>query len=189
MAACQATRLRETSAVYRVDPMHGMITIREVGPGDGDTLGEIHAISWGISHGPLCTPKVAAAGIEERRTKWHAILAEGGDSILLALLDDRAGAFARFGASSSRPGLAEIHTFFAKPDVWGSGLAAALLTATLDRLREVGHERVHLWTIRDSAQARRFYAKHGFAETGRLHDHDFGEGPPVALMELERAIP
>ncbi|GAA3692122.1 hypothetical protein GCM10022224_067260 [Nonomuraea antimicrobica] len=168
--------------------MRGVIAIREAGPGDGDVLGEIHAISWGISHGPLCTPKVAAAGIEERRTKWAAILAEGEDTPLLALLDDRPGAFARFGASSSRPGLAEIHTFFAHPEVWGRGLAAALLAATLDRLREAGYDRVHLWTLRDSAQARRFYAKNGFGETGRRHDHDFGEGPPVALVELERTV-
>lgn len=169
--------------------MQGLITIREAGPGDGDVLGEIHAISWGISHGPLCTPKVAAAGIQERRTKWDAILAEGKDTILLALLDDRPGAFARFAASSSRPGLAEIHTLFAHPDVWGSGLAAALLAAILDRLREVGYDRVHLWTLRDSAQARRFYAKNGFGETGRRHNHDFGEGPPIALVELERNVP
>ncbi|MEU6431250.1 GNAT family N-acetyltransferase [Microbispora sp. NPDC046973] len=168
--------------------MEGMITVRDAGPGDGDVLGEIHAISWGISHGPLCTPKVAAAGIEERRTKWDAVLAEGKDGVLLALLDDRPGAFARFGASSSRPGLGEIHAFFAHPDVWGSGLAAALLTATVDRLREAGHDRVHLWTLRDSAQARRFYAKNGFGETGRRHDHDFGEGPPLALVELERTV-
>ncbi|MET9338075.1 GNAT family N-acetyltransferase [Nonomuraea sp. NPDC003804] len=169
--------------------MQGMITIREAGPGDGDVLGEIHAISWGISHGPLCTPKVAAAGIQERRTKWDAILAEGKDTVLLALLDDRPGAFARFGASSFRPGLAEIHTFFAHPDVWGSGLAAALLAAILDRLRDVGHDRVHLWTLRESAQARRFYAKNGFGETGRRHNHDFGEGPLLALVELERTVP
>jgi RimJ/RimL family protein N-acetyltransferase len=169
--------------------MQGVITIREAEPGDGDVLGEIHAISWGISHGPLCTPNVAAAGIQERYTKWEAILAEGEDTILLALLDDRPGAFARFGAASSRPGLAEIHTFFAHPDVWGRGLAAALLAATLARLREAGYDRVHLWTLRDSAQARRFYAKNGFGETGRRHDHDFGEGPPIVLVELERTVP
>lgn len=170
--------------------MRGTITIREAGPGDGDVLGEIHAVSWGVSHGPLCTPKVAAAGIQERRTKWHAILAAGKDTtILLARLDERPGAFARFGASSSRPDLAEIHTFFAHPDVWGGGLAAALLAATLDGLREAGVDRVHLWTHRDSAQARRFYAKHSFGETGGRHDHDFGEGPPVALIELERTVP
>ncbi|MEV1205606.1 hypothetical protein [Microbispora rosea] len=64
--------------------MGGMITVREARPGDGDVLGEIHSISWGISHGPLCTPKVAAAGIQERRTKWDAVLAEGKDAILLA---------------------------------------------------------------------------------------------------------
>ncbi|MEU7831053.1 GNAT family N-acetyltransferase [Nonomuraea sp. NPDC049129] len=175
--------------------MPDAITVHPAEPGDGDVLGEIHALSWGVSHGPFCTPKVAAAGVEERRTKWHGILAEveakglGMDTILLARLNERPGAFARFGASTSRPGHAEIHTFFAHPDVWGSGIAMALLMAVLDRVRDAGYDDVHLWTLRDSAQARRFYAKNGFAETGRTHDHDFGEGPPLALVELERAVP
>ncbi|MFI7146302.1 GNAT family N-acetyltransferase [Nonomuraea sp. NPDC050022] len=175
--------------------MPDAITVHPAEPGDGDILGEIHALSWGVSHGPFCTPKVAAAGVEERRTKWHGILAEveaeaeGMDTILLARLNEQPGAFARFGASTSRPGHAEIHTFFAHPDVWGSGIAKALLTAVLDRVRDAGYDDVHLWTLRDSAQARRFYAKNGFAETGRTHDHNFDEGPPLALVELERAVP
>ncbi|MEU5567623.1 GNAT family N-acetyltransferase [Micromonospora musae] len=169
--------------------MSDLITVHPAEPGDGDILGEIHALSWGVSHGPFCTPKVAAAGVEERRAKWHGILAEGGDSILLARLNERPAAFARFGASTFRPGLAEIHTFFAHPDVWGSGIAKELLLAVLDRARAAGYDDVHLWTLRDSAQARRFYAKNGFVETGRTHEHDFGEGPPLALVELERALP
>jgi GNAT superfamily N-acetyltransferase len=155
------------SSVYA---MPDVITVRPAEPGDGDILGEIHALSWGVSHGPFCTPKVAAAGIEERRTKWHGIPAEGADTILLARLNERPGAFAH-------------------PDVWGSGIASALLTAVLDRVRDAGYDYVHLWTLRDSAQARRFYAKNGFAATGRTHDHHFDEGPPVALVELERAVP
>ncbi|MEU1387561.1 MULTISPECIES: GNAT family N-acetyltransferase [unclassified Nonomuraea] len=169
--------------------MPDVITVHPAQPGDGDVLGEIHALSWGVSHGPLCAPKVAAAGIEERRGKWHGILAEGGDPILLARLNERPGAFARFGASTSRPGSAEIYTFFAHPDVWGSGIAGVLLTAVLDAARDAGYDDVHLWTIRDSAQARRFYAKNGFTETGRTHDHEFEEGPALALIELERALP
>ncbi|WP_220449321.1 GNAT family N-acetyltransferase [Nonomuraea longispora] len=169
--------------------MPDVITVRSAQPGDGDVLGEIHALSWGVSHGPLCTPKVAAAGVEERRSKWHGILAEDADTILLARLNERPGAFARYGASTSRPGSAEIHTFFAHPDVWGSGIATALLEAVLERVGEAGYADVHLWTLRDSAQARRFYAKNGFAETGRTHDHDFGEGAPLVLVELERAVP
>ncbi|MBT2233213.1 GNAT family N-acetyltransferase [Nonomuraea sp. NEAU-A123] len=114
--------------------MSDVITVHPAEPGGGDIAGEIHALSWSISHGPLCTPKVAAAGIEERCTKWHDILAEGVDTILLARLNERPGAFARFGASASRPALAEIHTFFAHPDVWGSGIAMVLLMAVLDRV-------------------------------------------------------
>lgn len=38
-----------------------------------------------------------------------------------------------------------------------------LLAATLGWLQEVGYDRTHLQALRDSAQARRFYAKSGFA--------------------------
>ncbi|MCA2229425.1 hypothetical protein [Nonomuraea aurantiaca] len=48
---------------------------------------------------------------------------------------------------------------------------------------------MNLWTLQNSAQARRFYAKNGFTETGRTHDYDFDDSPPLALVELERAVP
>lgn len=119
--------------------MSDVLAVRPAQPGDGDILGEIHVLSWGVSHGPLRTPKGAAAGIEERRTKWHGIPAEGVDTILPARLNERPGAFARFGASTSRPGLAEIHAFFTHPDFWGAGeMADAEAQA---RVREAGGSR------------------------------------------------
>ncbi|MFC4015698.1 hypothetical protein ACFOY2_51400 [Nonomuraea purpurea] len=59
----------------------------------------------------------------------------------------------------------------------------------MDRVRDAGYDDVHLWTLRDSAQTHRFYTKNGSAETGRTHDHDFDDGPPLSLIELERAVP
>ncbi|WP_219508582.1 GNAT family N-acetyltransferase [Nonomuraea ceibae] len=63
------------------------------------------------------------------------------------------------------------------PDVWGSGIARALLTAVLDGMRDAGYDDVHLWTLRDSTRARRFYAKHSFTETSRTHFYPSRKGP------------
>lgn len=62
------------------------------------------------------------------------------------------------------------------------------MTATLQRLRSDGYDRVHLWTLRDTPQSRRFYIKCGFTETGATQDRDFGDGNPLPQVEYERLL-
>jgi hypothetical protein len=61
------------------------------------------------------------------------------------------------------------------------------MTATLQRLAADGYDGVHLWTLRDTPQSRRFYTKCGFTETGATQDRDFGDGTPLPQVEYERA--
>ena len=89
-------------------------------------------------------------------------------------------------SSETRPGLAEIYSFYGHPGGWGTGVAAELMIGTLDHLRGNGFGRVHLWTLRDTPRSRRFYTKCGFAETGATTTRDFGDGNPLAQVEYER---
>lgn len=57
------------------------------------------------------------------------------------------------------------------------------MAAGLKELRHYGH--VHLWTLRDTPQSHRFYAKSGFVDSGRRRDYDFGDGEPLAQVEFE----
>lgn len=163
-----------------------MIEIRRAGPSDGAVLGEIHAESWKVAYAPFFTPEFAAGAVAGRRTRWHARVAEGPDTVLIGAREGRPLALSYFGPSRSRPGLAEIHGFYGHPDGWGTGVAAALMAGTLSALREAGYARVHLWTMRDTPQSRRFYAKSGFAESGALRTHDFGDGQPLPQLAYER---
>ncbi|GAA1017964.1 hypothetical protein Aple_069580 [Acrocarpospora pleiomorpha] len=54
-------------------------------------------------------------------------------------------------------------------------------TASLGRLREDGFGGVRLWTLRDTPQSRRFYAKSGFTESGVVRGH----GNPIEQVEYE----
>ena len=85
--------------------------------------------------------------------------------------------------SETRDGFAEIYSFYTHPDGWGSGVSVALMDATLKQLKADGYERVHLWTLRDTPQSRRFYAKCGFVETGATQLRDFGDGNPLPQVE------
>ncbi|MET9272400.1 GNAT family N-acetyltransferase [Kribbella sp. NPDC003557] len=154
--------------------------------GDGEAVGEIHAASWGAAYAPLFAEDVAREGIESRLTRWHARLAAGDGLVMLGFVGDRPLAMSWSGPSHSRPGLAEIHSFYTHPDAWGSGVSAALMDATLREL--TGHEGVHLWTLRDTPQSRRFYTKCGFAETGATQSRDFGDGNPLPQVEYELVL-
>ncbi|MFG2873542.1 GNAT family N-acetyltransferase [Streptomyces sp. NPDC048337] len=163
-----------------------MIEIRRAEPGDGDALGEIHAAAWEAAYAPFFAPEFAADGVRDRRTRWHARITAGPETILLAVRDGRPSALTFFGPSPARPGLAEIHSFYAHPDSWGSGVAAALMSGTLHRLRADGFAGAHLWTLRDTPRSRSFYAKAGFAECGTARAHDFGDGHPLEQVEYEQ---
>jgi GNAT superfamily N-acetyltransferase len=163
-----------------------VIEVRRALPADGDALGEIHAASWEASYAPLFDPAFAARGVEDRRGRWHGLIAAGAGPILLAARDGRPLALSYALPSESRPGLAEIYSFYGHPDGWGTGVAAALMTETLSCLREEGFASVHLWTLRDTPQSRRFYEKCGFTETGAAKTRDFG-GTPLPQVEYERA--
>ncbi|MEU7741903.1 GNAT family N-acetyltransferase [Nonomuraea sp. NPDC049158] len=152
---------------------------------DGDVVGEIHAESWKVAYEGFFDHEYFTEAVRSRREKWHATLAEESGTILLAALAGRPLTFSYFGPSPTRPGDAEIFGFYSHPDGWGTGSAGALITASLTRLREEGFGGVHLWTLRDTPQSRRFYAKSGFTESGAVRKHDFGDGNPIDQVEYE----
>lgn len=163
-------------------------SVRRATVADGDAVGQVHAASWAAAYAPLFPIEVADAGIASRLTRWHARIAEGQGLIMLALRDERPLAISWSEPSDTRTGLAEIHSFYTHPDGWGSGVSAALMTATLLHLKADGHDRVHLWTLRDTPQSRRFYIKCGFTETGATQTRDFGDGTPLPQVEYELVI-
>ncbi|WP_424532430.1 GNAT family N-acetyltransferase [Sphaerisporangium viridialbum] len=156
--------------------------------GDGEALGEIHAESWKVAYAGFFAPEFFAEAVGHRRVKWHDVLAKGEDVVMLAALDGRPLALSFFGSSPARPGSAQIFSFFGHPRGWGTGVAGALMAATLRRLREDGFAQVHLWTLRDTPQSRRFYAKSGFTQSGAARGYDFGDGNLIAQVEYELSL-
>ncbi|MER5321019.1 GNAT family N-acetyltransferase [Streptosporangium roseum] len=166
--------------------MTGDFAVFQASPEDGDVVGEIHAAAWKAAYAPFFAPEFFAEALRQRRGKWRDMLADdNGRTAMLATLDGRRLAFSYFGSSPTRPESAEIFGFYGHPDGWGTGVANALVTASLHMIREKGFGRVHLWTLRDTPQSRRFYAKSGFAESGAVRGHDFGDGNLIEQVEYE----
>lgn len=163
-----------------------MIECRRAGVADGTVLGEIHAAAWEQSYAPFFEAYFAARQVASRRTRWHDRVALETPVILVAEWEGRPLALSSFAPSTTRPRMAEILSFYNHPDGWGSGVAAALMAETLRHLRAEGFAQVHLWTLRDTAQSRRFYAKSGFRASGATRSCDFGEGNFLEQVEYER---
>ncbi|MFC6156910.1 GNAT family N-acetyltransferase [Kribbella jiaozuonensis] len=167
--------------------LSGPISARLATAADGAAVGEIHAASWGAAYAPMFPEDVAREGIESRKTRWHKRLASGEGLVMIGFVGDRPLAMSWSVPSETRPEFAEIYSFYTHPDGWGSGVSAALMTSTLQQLRADGFDRVHLWTLRDTPQSRRFYTKVGFTETGATQTRDFGDGNPLPQVEYELA--
>jgi GNAT superfamily N-acetyltransferase len=64
------------------------------------------------------------------------------------------------------PGRAHVWSLFIAPRYWGTGLAAHLLDWAVSTMRDSGFAAAQLWTPRDSARARAFYDREGWATNG-----------------------
>lgn len=110
---------------------HQMIEVRLAVPEDGDALGQIHSASWAVAYAPFFDPEFAARAIKDRLTRWHARITDETGTLLVASVDDQPLALSYSIPSPTRPGFAEIYSFYGHPDGWGTGVAGELMTHTL----------------------------------------------------------
>jgi GNAT superfamily N-acetyltransferase len=83
------------------------------------------------------------------------------------------------------PGLGHLWHLFVLREWWGSGLATHLLSEATEEARRREYTAVRLWTPRDSARARAFYAREGWMPTGA---EQFAEHLQLDLVELRRML-
>jgi ribosomal protein S18 acetylase RimI-like enzyme len=66
---------------------------------------------------------------------------------------------------TARPAV-ELSKMYVSPDAHGGGVARALMTAAIDRARNMGSASVWLGVNQENRRAQKFYSKHGFLITG-----------------------
>jgi GNAT superfamily N-acetyltransferase len=82
-------------------------------------------------------------------------------------------------------GVAGIVDLFVDPTWFGRGLAADLLGRAVTEMQRQGYRAIRLWTPAGQRRARAFYAREGWAPTGR---EMLDEGLGLALVELGREL-
>ena len=82
---------------------------------------------------------------------------------------------------------AELYALYALPELIGTGIGRALMSACLDRAVERGFPRILLWVVRGNTRARRFYERAGFTLDGAEDTYDI-EGTAVPIVRYVRAL-
>ena len=144
--------------------------VRMASPDDAVQVGEAHASAWAEGYSGLFAPGVLTEAVSLRRSLWTYLFADPAfdfEGMLVAEQDGEVVGFSQFGRSNDGVTLGEVFAFYACPRVWGTGVSAAMMEATLATLQSPSLLSVMIWTHAGAARARAFYEKSGFALTGR----------------------
>lgn len=99
-------------------------------------------------------------------SRRHLLLVWGRPGTVFGYLDA--------GPAESSTEIGEIFELYVDPAAQGGGGGTALLADGIDRLVEVGFDRLELSTLTTNQAAQRFYAGHGWVPTGAITEVDLG---------------
>ncbi len=60
----------------------------------------------------------------------------------------------------------EVTSIYFLEKTWGKGYAKQLMDFMINKLREMGCKKIHIWVLEGNVRAQRFYEKYGFKKTG-----------------------
>nr|WP_122012774.1 GNAT family N-acetyltransferase [Maliibacterium massiliense] len=166
------------------------ITLRRARVCDAPAISRIHAAAWKHNYRGLI-PQGYLDALDQARwvpllTPW---IAHGPMHVLLLRADGRAAGCIVYGPSreAALQDDGEIVSLYVHPALQKRGYGKALLRAALAHLRALGYAHAFLWVLEGNAPARAFYARSGFADTGRSMDYTL-EGAPLHELCYRRAL-
>lgn len=79
--------------------------------------------------------------------------------------DIRAGGYG-FSRDYDDKGVGEVTSIYFLEKAWGKGYAKPLMDFMVNRLKDMGCAKIHVWVLKENMRAQRFYEKCGFLATG-----------------------
>lgn len=166
--------------------------IRVARPDEAVALAALAADTFPLACPPDALPESIAAFIDENLSpvRFEEYLADPTRVLFVADVAGRAVGYTMLVVAEPtdpdvaavvtvRP-TAELSKVYVRPEAHGGGIAAALVSATVDAARARGARSVWLGVNQQNARAQRFYAKAGFERVGTKRfrvgarlEHDF----------------
>jgi ribosomal protein S18 acetylase RimI-like enzyme len=154
------------------------LTIFRAEPDDAAALAELAAATFALACPPDTTPEAIAGFIADHFTEAHfaAYLADPTRDLFLAVFEGEPVGYTMLinaeptdadvlAVITARP-TAELSKFYVLEGHHGAGIAAELMSATVEAAQSRAAASVWLGVNEQNARANRFYRKHGFAQVG-----------------------
>jgi GNAT superfamily N-acetyltransferase len=174
-------------------PVAGELVVRKARAGDARAIAKVSVASRQWSYRDLLEEATLdALSLEETTAAFAQGLAElpQGSGVFVA---ERAGRVVGYAYVLPSPdtnvpaGTSELGSLYVVEDVAGTGVAQALMEATVDHARAAGHGLLTAWVRQENGRARRFYEKYGMHMDGseRSGQHDV---LPMEIHEIRYRI-
>jgi ribosomal protein S18 acetylase RimI-like enzyme len=156
--------------------------VREAAPADAVGIARVHARTWQSAYGhifPVERLDALTAAEDRRAQHWRETIAGGRARTHNLVADDDAAVvgFASFGPARGDDGTAELYAIYVHPEAWGKGVGRALMTESLERMRQDGFAEAVLWVLEDNPRTRRFYELAGWSFDGVAHEETYLDTP------------
>lgn len=138
-------------------------TVRTAEPDDAAAFAACHLQCWREAYGDLWGPdRFAEMDVDQMAERRRKEIDRGEATHVLAEADGEVVAVAISGPSrdDDQPADQELYAIYLRAAYQGSGVADALLSATID------DGPAALWVYRDNPRAAAFYVNHGFIPDG-----------------------
>lgn len=137
------------------------------------SVSRVYEQSWKYAYKSII-PKSYLDGISEG--KWVKNISSPMLKSLIVLENDNIVGTASYCASrfSEMKHWGEIVSIYLMPEVIRKGYGKALLQAAVKELTEMGFKDIFLWVLEDNENARCFYEKFGFIQSGRFLNDNIG---------------
>jgi GNAT superfamily N-acetyltransferase len=148
----------------------GLGVIRRAAAGEADVLAGIQRDAAVAAFAHIFPPERYPFPIDDVRRRWLDALTDPAMTVVIA--EDNGNAV---GAAGYRDEW--LDGLYVLPAFWGRGVGRELHDYVLERLRERGSERCHLWVLEENHRARGFYERRGWELNGETRVVPFPPNP------------
>ncbi|WP_433351310.1 N-acetyltransferase family protein [Microtetraspora malaysiensis] len=163
---------------------------------DAPTLARVQRASWRAAfRGLLADDYLDALDHEALTETWEGLLSRFGGAqagTLIAEQADRVVGYSRFYPTDDEDEddsvqVGMIGAIYTLPDVWGTGVGRALITAVLDAMASAGYAEATLWVLEGNTRARSFYERNGWHHDGAVV-FDRSDVLPIKKLRYRKAL-